>query len=168
MHRISFFVGTAAIVAGLGMGHEAHAATSPRLNFQNAAGFCQPALPAYEGSIRKRPTAVANEGSSNAFVSCSSLTQAEDSTGISEIYLTLYNRTAAPISATCSLVHSFQAGGAIVPKTLSIPANDRQFFQWTAAEFGLESIQFANWSCNLPPGVDVGYSWFMYSEEVGT
>lgn len=168
MNCILFHLGTAAIVAGLGMVHEAHAATSPRLNFQNAAGFCQPALPAYEGSIRKRPTAVANEGSSNAFVSCSSLTQAEDSTGMSEIYLVLYNRTAAPINATCSLVHSYQAGGTIIPKTLSIPANDRAFFQWTAAEVGFPSIRFANWSCNLPPGVDVGYSWFMYSEEVGT
>ena len=42
-------------------------ATSPaaeisRLVFSQAVAVCQPALPAFDGLIRKRPKAVANEG----------------------------------------------------------------------------------------------------------
>lgn len=168
MKLFSLLIATTAIGVGLGMSNDVQAATATRLYFQNASGICQPALPVFDGNIRKRPTAVANEGTSNAFVSCSSQTQAESTTGIGTISLVLYNRTAAPISATCSLVHSFQTGGLIIPKTLSVPANNRVFFDWTAAEVSFTSVRFANWSCNLPPGVDVGYAIFNYSEEIGT
>ena len=36
----------------------------------SGAGVCAAALPAFEGLVRKRPRAIQNEGSTNAFVTC--------------------------------------------------------------------------------------------------
>lgn len=169
MNRVSFVLGTAAIAAGLGMGGGAQAATASKTHYQNATGFCQAALPVFDGNIRKRPTAVANQGTTNAFVSCSMVTSAEATTGISTMNLVLYNRNATAIDVTCSLVHSFQSGGLIVPKTLTIPANARGFLIWTPADVGGgTSLKYANFSCNLPGNIDVGYAYYDYTYEIGT
>lgn len=168
MNRFSWVLTAAAIAAGLGMSDGAQAATATKNYFQNATGFCQPALPVFDTNVRKRPTAVANEGTSNAFVSCSMVTSAEESTGISRIDLVLYNRAVAPLNVTCSLVHSYEAGGLIVPKTVAIPAGARGFLVWTTADVGNPaSIAFANFSCDLPAGVEIGYAFYRYSYEIG-
>ncbi len=148
---------------------DASAATAQGRYFQNAAGICQASLPSYEGAIRKRPTAVANEGSSSAFVSCSAPTSAESSQGITQVYAVLYNRTAAAIPVTCTYVHNYQSGGTIVPKTISVPANSRAFLSWTPADVGATStMSFANFNCALEPGTDVGYVYYFYNYEIGT
>ncbi len=168
MKHIPLVLGTAAVIAGLGMSGGAQALTATKKFYQNATGFCQPSLPAFDGNIRKRPTAVANEGTSAAFVSCSGPTSAEDTTGVSSLNLVLYNRTAAAISVTCSLVDSFTAGGLVVPKTVSIPANNRAFFTWTLADVGSPpSMQWANFNCGLPPSTDVGYLFYDYTYDIG-
>lgn len=148
---------------------DASAATSTTRYYQNAAGICQASLPSFEGAIRKRPTAVANEGASSAFVSCSAPTAAESSSGITEISVVLYNRTAGAIPVTCTFVHSFQSGGTLVPKTVSVPANSRAFMSWTPADVGNPaSLRFANFNCALEPGTDVGYVYYFYTYEIGT
>lgn len=148
---------------------DASAATSTTRYFQNATGICQASLPSFEGAIRKRPTAVANEGTSSAFVSCSVPTAAEDSTGITLIYLALYNRTANPVSVTCSYVNSYQSGGTIVPKTVTLSPNGRTFMQWSLADLGsATNIDFVNFNCALQPGTDVGYVTYYYTYEIGT
>lgn len=161
-------LGIAIAMVGAGMG-DAMSATTRGRYYQNAAGICQASLPSYEGAIRKRPTAVANEGSSSAFVSCSAPTSAESSTGIEQIYVVLYNRTGAAIPVTCTFVHSYQAGGTLVPKTVSVPANNRAFLSWTRADVGdPASLTFANLNCALEPGTDVGYMYYYYTYEIGT
>ena len=170
MDRSTPAVAALALVLGIAASPASLAATSTRNHFQNAAGMCQAALPVFEGNIRKRPTAVANEGTAPAFVSCSMETAAESSTGVSELILVLYNRNASAVSVTCSLVHSFQSGGTVVPKTLSLPGNgERTFFIWTPADVGNPtSLRFANYSCGLPVGVEVGYGLYVSTYEIGT
>ena len=161
-------LGIAIAMVGAGMG-DATAATSSGRYYQNAAGICQASLPSFEGAIRKRPTAVANEGSSSAFVSCSAMTSAESSTGINEIFVVLYNRTGSAVPVTCTFVHSFQSGGTLVPKTVSIPANNRAFLSWNLADVGNpSSLRFANFNCALEPGTDLGYVYYFYTYEIGT
>jgi hypothetical protein len=148
---------------------DAHAATVDRFQFQNASGFCQAALPVFEGNIRKRPTAIANEGTANAFVSCSMQTNPEDANStIEEVNLVLYNRGATAVEVTCNLIHSFQAGGLVVPRVLSVPVGDRAFFTWTAEDLGVPEIEFANFNCNLPVGIEIGYGFYSQGYEVGT
>ena len=160
-------LGIAIAVVCVGM-TDAIAATSTGRYYQNAAGICQASLPSYEGAIRKRPTAVANEGSSSAFVSCSAPTSAEGTTGVTEISVVLYNRNASATPVTCTFVHSFQAGGTLVPKTISVPSNGRAFLTYTPADVGNPtSLRFANFNCALEPGTDVGYVFYYYTYEIG-
>lgn len=148
---------------------DAAAATASKLQFQNASGFCQPALPVFDGQIRKRPTAVANEGTTNAFVSCSMQTSPEDANhSISVVALVLYNRGTTDREVTCNLVHGFQAGSTLFPLTLTVPAGWRQFFEWTAGDVGVAEIDFANFNCNLPVGVDIGYGYYYQTYEIGS
>ena len=147
----------------------ANADTATKRYYQNATGICQASLPSFEGAIRKRPTAVANEGASSAFVSCSAPTSSEASTGITQVSIVLYNRTASAIPVTCTFVHSFQAGGTLVPKSISVPANSRAFLNFTTADVGNPaSLAFANFNCALEPGTDVGYVYYNYTYEIGT
>ncbi len=157
-----------AVGAGIGMPGAVEAATSQGRYFQNATGFCQPSMPVYDGNIRKRPTAVANEGTGNAFVSCSMPTSSEMSSGIVNLYLALYNRGTAAVDVTCNLVHSYQAGSQVFPRTLPISPGSRTFFSWLRVDVTAQpSLQFANFNCNLPPGVEIGYGYYHYDYEIG-
>jgi hypothetical protein len=124
-------------------------------HYQNAAGFCQAALPAFEGNLRKRPTAIANEGTSNAFVSCS--LPGESAVPITSVLLRIYNRGAAEANVTCSLVSSSQPGGMVIPKTVTVPAASNVYVEWLPTDIGPEEVHMGalNFSCNLVPGTDI-------------
>ena len=59
---------------------------------QNAVGNCNGALPGFEGALRKRPLAIANEGTSSAFVSCTLPVNQSESTGVTIAAVGLINR----------------------------------------------------------------------------
>lgn len=167
MKKIASMAAAVALLGGA-MG-TADAVVASKRFYQNAAGICQASLPSFEGAIRKRPTAVANEGASSAFVSCSAPTSAEQTIGVTQISVVLYNRTASAIPVTCTFVHSFQSGGTLAPKTISVPANSRAFLNFTPADVGNPaSLAFANFNCALEPGTDVGYVFYNYDYEIGT
>lgn len=149
---------------------DAFAVTASRVYFNNAAGICQSALPIFDGNIRKRPTAVANEGTTTAFVSCSFSSNATSTLGASKVQLTLFNRNASTILATCTMNPNFLAGGPLplIPKTNMTAANARTDFLWNAADNGGNNYLFMNFSCGLPPGVDVGYGTYDYQVNIGT
>jgi len=170
MNRFTVGMGIAAMLSTAGI---AHAATDNKGHYQAGSGFCQPALPTFDGNIRKRPTAIANEGTALAFVSCSAQKSFNDSSGYTDnepsYSLVIYNRTSAAVNVTCSLVNSFQAGSTAFPKTISVPANNRSFFTWDAAtDNGGTEWQFPNFSCGLPPGTEVGYILYNFDDEIGT
>jgi len=168
MNRRACVVGLTALGVWWGGLAVAEAATAERFYMSSATGFCQPALPVFDGNIRKRPTAVANEGTSNAFVSCSMPTAGDSSTGITTIVLFFHNRGSTAVTFTCSLVHAFQAGSLIVPKAIDIPGHDTNGQAWFRADVGNPaSMSFANFSCNLPASVEISYGYYPYSYEVG-
>ena len=45
-----------------------HATPARASHWSNAVDTCQGSLPSFEGALRKRPLAIVNEGTSNAFV----------------------------------------------------------------------------------------------------
>ncbi len=74
MNRINSVFSATALVLAIGASFasfDAQAVTQNRRFQANATSYCQAALPAFEGAIRKRPLAVQNEGTTNAFVTCS-------------------------------------------------------------------------------------------------
>jgi hypothetical protein len=165
MNRKTLAMGVA--VATAFAAQAASAATTTEVFFQNATGVCQPTLPVFEGNIRKRPVIVANEGTSNAFVACSLETDPNGTRPFTDVDVVIYNQTAADVDVTCSLVHNFTTGGPVIPQTLTVPASDRAFFSFSAADAGVTELSFANFNCNLPPGTGIGYMYYFYEVEIG-
>lgn len=172
MNRLFLVIGAAIALAGVTTPQAADAATVTKGFYQAGSGFCQPALPTFDGNIRKRPTAIANEGTALAFVSCSAPKTFSDANGFSDneaqYQLIVYNKGSAAVDVTCSLVNSFQAGSTTFPKTLSVAAGGRTFFRWDATtDNGGTEWQFPNFSCGLPPGTEVGYILYNFDSEIG-
>lgn len=139
-----------------------HAGTSAA----NASGLCQSALPVFDTNIRKRPLAVANESSGNAFVSCSvPVGYNPDSIDNAVVFLT--NRGSNPVDVACTFVDG--VAGAIgpdyYPQTVTLPPGDLTPVIWDPATFSLPSFSgFANFSCNLPPNVEMNLVGFDYTD----
>jgi len=158
MNRLAFATAGIAMVVGLAASHEASAIQ--RLNLVNGAGACQGALPSYEGNLRKRPTAIANEGTANAFVSCSTVQDylgfAADAYGIM-----VNNNTGAAVNVNCTLASGIKLNGQtspiLIPKSIPVPANGVAEVQWQASDNGGDPLPpTGNWSCNLPVGTEIG------------
>lgn len=137
-------------------------------NASNPAARCQGALPVFEMAIRKRPLAVVNEGTNDAFVTCGFEYDAVDAEDNAPILLDTYfsNRTAAPVTVTCTAVTGFDTGvnEFVSLTTQSIAPGAQGNLFWEAADFpddgllsGLVSI-----SCNLPAGTAINdtYIWW--------
>jgi hypothetical protein len=139
----------------------AHAATSA----SNAAGACQGNLPASDTNLRNRPLAIRNEGNANAFVSCSVVTPHNAAT-VNNAVIFMTNVTAAPIDVNCTFIDGGIAPSVVYhPKTVTLPANAMGGLVWTPAEFGLTTFSYyENFSCNLPPGVEMNVVGFDYTD----
>jgi hypothetical protein len=127
--------------------------------WQNAVESCQGSLPSFEGSLRKRPLAISNEGSSSAFVSCSMAADLASPSGVTAVAALFTNRTAAAVTVNCTLVSGVAAPfGAPVylPKALPVAANSASVVAWTsAADNGGDAFVLANLNCTVPVGVEI-------------
>ena len=134
-----------------------------RVPMVNAAGACQPALPAFDGNVRKRPTGVSNEGSASAFVSCSVYgdLNVEVTAPSSGIGILLSNNTGSAVNISCTLVNGFRfiqnPVTTSIPKTFAVPANQSVEVAITTADNGDEPFNtpIFNLSCNLPVGTEI-------------
>lgn len=155
---------------------DAQAVTSPRQFYSNPAGLCQGALPAFETAIRKRPLAIANEGSSNAFVTCAFTSQGDFSGSINNpttvaVFFNTFSGAATVIN--CTGVTGYQQGpNQFVVKTATAPASGGQTsMTWNAADFTGAPANFPSGafgiSCDLPPGAAINDSVVFFSEEIG-
>lgn len=156
MHRL---LTVAIAVATLGA---VSAPASAGSYYSNAVGICQGALPSFEGAFRKRPLAIANEGSSNAFLSCTlpvdqTFVQANTVVGVA-----LVNRSAALVAVACTFVDGTVPellGGVaptLYPKNIALAAGEGASLRWLASEYDLPAFsRFASVSCSLPPGVEL-------------
>lgn len=123
---------------------------------QNGAGVCKSALPVFDGNIRNRPTAISNEGTANAFVSCSALDRIDNTSDLVGVWI--HNNLASATDVACTLVNGSPADGSteFFPRTQSYSAGSGGYILWTAADN--EDVPFArliNFSCNLPAGVEL-------------
>lgn len=130
-----------------------------RIQSQNAAGVCQGALPVYDTSLRNRPSAVSNEGSNSAFVSCSmegDYDTAQPPTLFGAIFA---NNTAADKTVNCTFVDGTKAVAALVllPKSVMVPANAAAQLVWNPDDDngGTPFTAWNNLSCSLPAGIEI-------------
>ncbi len=149
---------TALLTAGLAVAWLPALPAQAASNDANAVNLCQGALPNFEGSLRKRPLGINNEGTITAFVSCSVDTDAFGAiTGI-EVILT--NRNASATTVNCTLVDGvappFPTPAPVyLPKSVSVPAGTFSVLVWNAADNGGNPYLLPNLSCALPVGTEI-------------
>lgn len=133
----------------------AAAPASATLYRQNAAGACKSALPVFDGNIRSRPLAVANEGTASAFVSCSMLDYWLDD--IQLVSILLRNNTAATVSVSCTYVSGSVTDAEFFTRTRTLTAGQTGGITWAPAvdHANLPFDAQVNFSCSLPPGVEL-------------
>jgi len=160
----------------LGLSLSAGAAELARVDVQGATGMCKAATSAFAAGTRYRPLAVANESSSNAFVTCN--WQGDDRTGsvraAKRLSVVVSNFHTAPQSVTCTLVNGHQTGGltfaSYVAKTVSIPAGGFAELAWVPGEVANSKpsgIDRPSLSCSLPPQAALQHTRREYNEDVG-
>lgn len=165
--------GLALAALGLAITGGARAATQSSFDYGPAAGNCQGALPAFAGTLRARPLAIGNEGSTTAFVTCGpNGTDTSFGKVISRFLLKVGNAAAAsdPVTISCTFVHGY--GGGPVPvyvtKTATVAPGDSQFIDFFPSDLGTGvTLRYPQASCSLPPGALVHYTGVVFTYEIG-
>lgn len=136
----------------------------------NAAANCQGALPNFEGSIRKRPLGVQNEGSESAFVTCAFASQYDVAavTDISHFAAFFVNKGTAEATVACTGVAGFETGesNVYISKSITVAPNStvHAFLQFWQDDNGGESFYpLVSMSCKIPPGVGINDTYVGYT-----
>lgn len=160
-----FAAATLAATTMLTLAPEASAEQVQFLAAHTAPNICQPALPAYEGQIRKRPLAVQNEGEATAFITCAF--NAGGAPTLAHLYPGSVD--GQEHSVTCTAVSGYATGNPVYrTKTVTVgPTDEPVSMFWVPSDFGeteaFPSLYFSA-SCSLPPGTalyDGDLAWFM-------
>lgn len=169
MNRSILTLSLAVALTAATLSPNAQAVTVNRDYLSHGTANCQSALPVFDGNIRKRPAAVANEGTATAFVTCDSESINDGATGFSQVGVYVLNRAGTDgVTLTCTLVNAVFTAGATVTKTsAAIPASSTGFITWSTADNGGNNFTAPAVSCALPPGVDISFMQFIYPEDVG-
>lgn len=138
----------------------------------NATGACNGALPSFEGALRKRPTAIANEGTAPAFVSCSVLSDSLNTEGNQLVGIGFNNHGATEVTFSCTLVDGYASpwgsggGPSYYPMQITIGGHGSQAVLWYAVDEGVAHFTTsANLSCNLPPGVEINVLVTLFEDD---
>ena len=168
MHKSLILVGLLILVSGL-FGGTALAETLQRNEVTLAVGACQAALPAHEGSFRKRPLGMRNEGTSSAFLSCSA-TSDYLAPGWFDVSVSFTNPTAEPVSINCTLVDAISTpAGVYFPKSIVVNAFSTSGVTWQATvDNGGQNFRAPAYSCLIPQGVELNQLLQQRFEQVGS
>lgn len=132
-----------------------------------AVAVCQGALPSFEGAIRKRPLAVQNEGTTNAFVTCALNNTGYNAgtTFISSVEIYAQNRNSSTRSITCTAVNSSATTSPDDPlyatRTVNVSPSDSNstLIEFAADDFPGSPVVLpgdtVSVSCNLVPGMGI-------------
>lgn len=164
------------ILAGLALGtlallaQPAPAATVTRNVLRMATLGCQSALPTFDTSIRKRPLAVQNEGTADAFLTCGlegTFLAVPLSTSVG---VKLRNNTASSVDVSCTLTDA--RTGLNTPiyftRTVTLAANATDVdLSFTTADNNGTAFIYPAFSCVLPPGTGISATTQSYPEDVG-
>ncbi len=177
MNQLSPLLTAATVLLAVGTGAfsvDASAVDAQREKLANATAICQPALPTFDGLIRKRPLAVQNEGSSAAFVTCSFVSDSGfgGNAGTEGFSLWFTNNSSATVTVSCTGVvgSKTSAGSTFFVKTLSLGAGFTDTIRWTATDNGGANFDPGsplNTSCQLQPGVGINDTYVWYKVNVG-
>lgn len=147
----------------------ANAATVTRTPYQNAGSACTGALPTYEGALRKRPKAIANEGTGLAFVTCSAPANDSNSRKPQRLFLWVFNRSTSTVSLSCTMVNGDEFNGSTAtPATATVAPGVLTPLLWQpvspATEFERSALSV---SCALPPQVEINLVGQVIDEDIG-
>jgi hypothetical protein len=162
----SALIATACLMAS----PSANAVTVNRYSTGNASARCQGALPGFAGTIRMRPLAAANIGSSPVFVSCGWLS---DQSNTSVDSMGLYARTSGgvDVSLSCTASVGYATGSVLYStKAVTLLADGSQdSIYWYGSDFGgsIDPVEPLSVSCQLPAGAELNDMYFNYQEDVG-
>lgn len=142
-----------------------------RTQLQTPVNNCQGALPSYEGRIRKRPLALANEGDSAAFVTCA-LSSEEQDLGNAEVGAMLTNTGDSTVVVRCTLVDNpvywlwhpdVNPAPGYHPMSIELAPGQSGLLFWNAAhlDVGMWSDN-VNFTCTLPPRTEMAYNYRNY------
>lgn len=138
----------------------------------NGGATCLPALPRYDGNVRKRPLALVNEGAASSFVTCNYTVSSEayDATGgVERFDIVAKNQGTSPATVTCTAVVGIDDGNArYLLQSVSLQPGERKKIEWTAANYGLPQGWEGpvNMSCLLPvlTGLNEGHVHWDYAD----
>ncbi len=166
MNRFTITLGVLTAATGALLSVQASAATVVKYNSKAASGACQGALPNYEGNFRKRPLAVANEGSTAAFLTCG-IDNPGGNNDTNEVTLYVVNRTGADADISCTmvdgLVDATSAFANYYPQTITATSATSSYLDWT----GDYSPYSQAVSCNVPAAFEVNLISGSYNDEIG-
>lgn len=128
-----------------------------------AVGSCQASLPASAANLRMRPLAIRNEGSTNVFVSCGAQ-GGYDPILVDSAAVIATNLNTAAVDLTCTLIDGpLQVLAFYYPKTVSLEPNITVAMAWLPSDSGGTTFSGSeNFSCILPPGVELNIVGFTY------
>lgn len=143
-------------------------------NLFNAGATCLPALPRFDGDVRKRPLAVVNEGTSVSFVTCNYTVDQEayDSKGgVERFDITAKNQGDAAGPVICTAVIGVDDGNArYIAKSVNLQPGERRKMEWKAEAYGLQGGWEGpvNLSCLLVPqmALNEGHVHWDYRDEI--
>jgi len=137
-------------------------AATERVQRISATAVCEAPLPVFDVTLRKRPLGIGNEGTTPIFVSCALPADSVAPPGGASVSVRLAMLSNAPATTVnCNLVAgtpdnlSYTAGSTVVP------SGGTAWLTWNNVHKG-SARGTLNFSCNLPPQVDLGT--IMYRE----
>jgi hypothetical protein len=139
--------------------------------FSHAAANCQSALPVFDGNIRKRPKALANEGTSIAFVTCAFEQTPTPPNKIVRVIQLALNRGGVARTVSCTLVDGIRDEVLSPSHTQTVTLNGNGV--WAAlvwdADLMNEGTNYTSpaLSCSLPPGVELSGTAIDVLREIG-
>ncbi len=161
----------ATLAVGMAMSGQAEAVTVNRDYLTHGTASCQAALPVFDGKIRKRPKAIANEGTSSAFVTCGFDSINNAGTGFSAISIFFINRSGIAKTVNCTFVNGIfdNVLSPSLVRSVAMPTTAAPAFLGVTAATDNGGNNFAApaISCEIPAGVEIGAVNGVYPEEVG-
>lgn len=165
----------AALFLAASLAVPAHASSfAGRVFSSTPTANCQSALPVFDGVIRKRPRAVANEGSQSAFITCAWTSQGDysgnetmDSTYPTLLAITLGSLDGLPKTISCTVVPGGEGYTLRPSVTKTISTAGSGTLVWTPDDFSTTAnlpSALVSASCNLPPGSAIYRSQLNFSE----
>lgn len=173
----TFAAGLAATaLAAAAAGAHAGPTVVPRQFYGNSGGLCEAALPAYDATLRKRPLAVQNEGTTEAFLTCNFISQGREYASVDNptwLMAWFSARDGVAREIRCTLVTGFGTGNnTYIAKAATLAADGTlRPLGWSGGDFGDGSVAqmpsgAISLSCMLPPGVAMHDHKLVFGERV--